>query len=206
MEKLEVGLKPAFPCTEGHFSRLVALIIHNPLKCSYFQRLIRDLKWGSSDQQSWKNKKIKKKKRDKKRIQGNIKKGLRRTEVPNPRLTLHGCLLALEKTQFDRYLLFPLHNAQVPWAAPLYTSRTVSAQTEQRSWASISDSSCSALRDRALAQPGGRNHSVITHLVSKSKRCRHIPWWFLPSCKTKNEVESPKFIITLMLSFYLWAR
>lgn len=47
-------------------------------------------------------------------IQGNVKKDLFRTQVPDPRLSLLGCLLALEKTLFYRHLLFPLHNAQVP--------------------------------------------------------------------------------------------
>lgn len=169
-EKLEAGLKRNLPYTGGHFLCLVAWIIPNSLKCSSFQRPDRVLAMREFRLSEWKKTRTTNPRQ--KRVQGNINKDLCRTQVPDPRLSSLGCLLALEKTQFDRYLLFPLHNAQVPWAAPLYTSRSVSAQMEKRSWASSSASAWPTLRDRAWAQPGGRNHLAMVQFVSKSERCR----------------------------------
>lgn len=94
----------------------------------------------------------------------------------------------------------------MPWAAPLYTSRTASAEAKQRCSASCSASPCSTPRNRALVQPGGRKHSAMGQLVSKSQTCRQMPWQLLSSCRTEDEVGFSQFLNLLLGCFCLWAR
>lgn len=129
-----------------------------------FRDLLGSLQWGNTDQQTWE--KGKTRRRGTKTGTRQYQKGLGQDSGTYPRLF---ALLppSTGENLSDRYLLFPGHNARVPWAAPLSTSRAVSAHTEQKSSASSSASTCSTPRGGALAQPRGRNHSVTVQLVSK---------------------------------------
>lgn len=172
MGKLEAGIKLAFPYTGGHFLCLVALIIPNPLKCSFSEKRWGPCKgefrptdlWGAC---VWG---MEKRKKDTRQHQEWL------TQDSSTWLQALFAWLPPSTGKNSVWQILTSYTSQCPGAltcTTLYIQNCLSS--EQRSSASSSASTCSTPRQIPW--------------WCLSARCRQVPWWCL-SCRTEDEVGS----------------